>query len=443
MDNNLVITVSELNRRIKTSLEAGYADTWIEAEISNLRVPASGHCYLTLKDSASQMRAVMFRYVRKKLRFIPQDGMQVMCFGSINVYEPRGEYQLNIERMEPRGVGALQLAFEQLKNKLAVEGLFDEKRKKPLPYLPQSIGVITSGTGAALRDILQVLTRRFPGLHIRVLPVAVQGDGAAREIAAAIADANNHAVADVLIVGRGGGSLEDLWAFNEECVARAISDSVIPVISAVGHEIDFTIADFVADLRAPTPSAAAELAVREKRELVRAVETLYASLSRRILQRIAIERTGASSAADRLMRSARMITDAQLAHDDLQQRLFQVLPRLCVVRRMAEQAIRTRLLARSPRHRIEAYRGTTCFLCEALDRNRAFALERMRSRLQAGLARLSGLNPAAVLARGFSIARVQPSGSVVRQASDLRVGDRLQIEMQLGSVDCLVERTHE
>ncbi len=233
MDRNSVITVSELNRRIKASLEAGYADTWIEAEISNLRVPASGHCYLTLKDSASQLRAVMFRYARKKLRFIPQDGMQVMCFGSINVYEPRGEYQLNIERMEPRGAGALQLAFEQLKNKLADEGLFDEKRKKPLPYLPQSIGVITSGTGAALRDIVQVLTRRFPGLHIRVLPVAVQGDGAAREIAAAIADANAHAVADVLIVGRGGGSLEDLWAFNEECVGARRSATKSAMVKSI------------------------------------------------------------------------------------------------------------------------------------------------------------------------------------------------------------------
>ncbi len=443
MDSKTVVTVSELNHRVKTSLEAGYADIWVEAEISNLRVPASGHCYLTLKDSSSQLRAVMFRYARKKLRFIPQDGMKIVCFGSINVYEPRGEYQLNIERMEPRGVGALQLAFEQLKNKLAAEGLFDEKRKRALPYLPQSIGVITSGTGAALRDILQVLTRRFPGLHIRVLPVAVQGEGAAQQITAAIADANTHAVADVLIVGRGGGSLEDLWAFNEECVARAIADSTIPVISAVGHEIDFTIADFVADLRAPTPSAAAELAVREKRELIRTVETMHAALVRRVSQRIAIERSAAGSAADRLVRSVRMITDAQLAHDDLQQRLFQVLPRVCAVRRMAEQSIRARLLALSPRHRIEAYRGTTSFLRDALDRNTAFALERLRTRLQAGLARLSGLNPAAVLARGFSITRKQSSGSVVRQASDLRVGDRLQIEMQQGSVDCLVERTHE
>jgi len=443
MDSKKLITVSDLNCRIKASLEDSYADIWIEAEISNLRVPASGHCYLTLKDSASQLRAVMFRYARKKLRFIPQDGMKIMCFGSINVYEPRGEYQLNIERMEPRGVGALQLAFEQLKNKLAAEGLFDEDRKRPLPYLPQSIGVITSGTGAALRDILQVLTRRFPGLHIKVLPVAVQGEGAAREIATAIADANAHAVADILIVGRGGGSLEDLWAFNEECVARAISDSVIPVISAVGHEIDFTIADFVADMRAPTPSAAAELAVREKRELIRTVATMQAGLARRVLQRIAIERSAAGSAADRLVRSARMVTDAQLAHDDLQQRLFQTLPRVCVFCRMAEQSVRARLLALSPRQRIEAYRGTASFLQDALDRNSAFALERMRARLQTGLARLSGLNPAAVLARGFSIARVQPSGTVVRRAPDVKAGDRLRIELHKGSVDCLVERVHE
>jgi len=443
MDNTKILTVSELNRRIKTSLEAGYADTWVEAEISNLRVPASGHSYMTLKDSASQMRAVMFRYARKRLRFIPQDGMKVMCFGSITVYEPRGEYQLTIERMEPRGVGALQLAFEQLKNKLAAEGLFDEKRKRPLPYLPQRIGVITSGTGAALRDILQVLTRRFPGLHIKVLPVAVQGDGSAQEIAAAIATANMHAVADVLIVGRGGGSLEDLWAFNEECVARAIYDSAIPVISAVGHEIDFTIADFVADMRAPTPSAAAELAVREKHELVRTVATLHAGLARRVLQRIAIERTAARSVADRLGRSVRIITDAQLAHDDLQQRLLQALPRVCSARRTAEQAIRARLLALSPRQRIEAYRGVTSFLKDALDRNTAFTLERMRSRLQTGLARLSGLNPAAVLARGFSIARVQPCGSVVRRAAEVSAGDRLKVEMHQGSVDCLVERVHE
>ena len=443
MDNTTFVTVSELNRRIRASLEAGYADIWVEAEISNLRMPSSGHYYLTLKDSSSQLRAVMFRYARKVLRFIPQDGMKVVCFGSINVYEPRGEYQLIIERMEPRGVGALQLAFEQLKNKLAAEGLFDEKRKRPLPFLPQRIGVITSGTGAALRDILQVLCRRFPGLHIRVLPVAVQGEGAAQEIAAAIADANEHAVADVLIVGRGGGSLEDLWAFNEECVARAIYQSAIPVISAVGHEIDFTIADFVADMRAPTPSAAAELAVREKHALVRSVAALHAGLARRFSQRMAMERTAARNAADRLVRSTRMIADAQLAHDELQQRLLQALPQVCAVRRMAQRTARARLMTLAPRQRIEAYRSAAGFLKEALSRNSSFVLERMRSRLHTDLARLSGLNPAAILARGYSIVRLQSSGSVVRRSPDVRAGDMLQIEMHQGSIDCRVERVHE
>jgi exodeoxyribonuclease VII large subunit len=443
MDTSTFVTVSELNRRIRVSLEAGYADIWVEAEISNLRMPSSGHYYLTLKDSSSQLRAVMFRYARKVLRFIPQDGMKVVCFGSINVYEPRGEYQLIIERMEPRGVGALQLAFEQLKNKLAAEGFFDDKRKRPLPFLPQRIGVITSGTGAALRDILQVLCRRFPGLNIRVLPVAVQGEGAAQEIATAIADANAHAVADVLIVGRGGGSLEDLWAFNEECVARAIYHSAIPVISAVGHEIDFTIADFVADMRAPTPSAAAELAVREKHALVRSVATLHAGLARRLAQRMAMERTAVRNAADRLVRSTRMIADAQLAHDELQQRLLQVLPQACAVRRMAQRTARARLMTLAPRQRIEAYRSAAGFLKEALSRNNSFVLERMRSRLHADLARLSGLNPAAILARGYSIVRLQSSGTVVRRSPDVRAGDILQIEMHLGSIDCRVERVHE
>jgi exodeoxyribonuclease VII large subunit len=443
MDAKKITTVSALNSRIKASLEDGYADLWVEGEISNLRVPASGHCYLTLKDPSSQLRAVMFRYARKKLRFIPKDGMQVVCFGSINVYEPRGEYQLNIERMEPRGVGALQLAFEQLKNKLAAEGLFEEKHKKNLPYLPKTIGVITSGTGAALRDILQVLRRRFPGLHIKVLPVAVQGEGAAQEIAAALAEANEYAVADVLIVGRGGGSLEDLWAFNEECVARAIFNSAIPVISAVGHEIDFTIADFVADMRAPTPSAAAELAVREKRELIGTIEALHAGLARRLLQRIAMEKSAHSSAASRLVRSMRMVADAQLAHDDLQQRLVQALPRLCSARLTVARSARARLLALSPRHRIDAYRGSADFLTNALYRNTSFALERMRARLGSGLARLSGLNPAAVLARGYSIVREHPSGTVVRDTSDVRVGDRLRLEMYKGCVECLVERVLE
>jgi exodeoxyribonuclease VII large subunit len=442
MDRATALTVSELNRRIKATLEAGYADVWVEAEISNLRVPSSGHSYLTLKDAASQLRAVMFRYARAKLRFIPQDGMQVLCHGTINVYEPRGEYQLVIDRMEPRGAGALQMAFEQLKSRLAAEGLFDAQHKKPLPYLPQRIGVVTSATGAALRDILQVLGRRFPGLHISVLPVKVQGEGAAQEIAAAIAAANESAVADVLIVGRGGGSLEDLWAFNEECVARAIFNSAIPVISAVGHEIDFTIADFVADMRAPTPSAAAELAVREKSELIRTVAHFTAGLSRRLVQRMVGQRAQLSSAAGRLVRSARSITDAQLTHDALQERLLQSLPRMCDAGRASVHTVRARLLTLAPRQRLDAFRGTVGFLHEALQKNCVFALERRRLRVQTGLSRLDALNPAAVLARGFCIARRPGTGYVVRRVSDVKIGEQLTVTMHQGSVDCRVETIH-
>ncbi|MEI6126643.1 MAG: exodeoxyribonuclease VII large subunit, partial [Pseudomonadota bacterium] len=247
-----VFTVSELTRHIKSALEPQYTDIWVEGEISNLKIPSSGHSYFTLKDAGSQIRTVMFRFQNRLLRFKPDDGLKVMCRGSINVYEPRGEYQLVVEIMEPKGIGALQLAFEQLKKKLQEEGLFDRDKKKPLPFLPRSIGVITSPTGAAVRDIITILHRRFPNREIIIIPVKVQGDDAPDEIVHALAMANDAHIADVLIVGRGGGSLEDLWAFNTEKVARAIFSSKIPTISAVGHETDFTIADFVADVRAPT-----------------------------------------------------------------------------------------------------------------------------------------------------------------------------------------------
>ncbi|MEE9165043.1 MAG: exodeoxyribonuclease VII large subunit, partial [Nitrospinota bacterium] len=259
-----VYTVTEITRAIKFSLETEFPRVWIEGEISNLRIPSSGHMYLTIKDEESQIKVVMFRSGKSQLKFGPKDGDQVIVKGKITVYEPRGEYQIVIDYMEPKGIGALQLAFQQLKEKLSKEGLFDEELKKSLPLLPQKIGIITSPTGAAVRDILNIIDRRFPNVHILIAPVKVQGEGAAQEIAAAVKDLNKIKGVDVIIVGRGGGSIEDLWAFNEEVVARAIFESEIPVISAVGHEIDFTISDFVADLRAPTPSAAAELVVRDK-----------------------------------------------------------------------------------------------------------------------------------------------------------------------------------
>src|ERR1700690_2290767 len=264
-----VFTVSELNTAIHGLLEREFADVWVTGEISGTRLAASGHYYFTLKEQDAQLRCVCFRQTARYLKFKPQDGVAVIARGRIDVYEVRGEYQLLVETLEPQGRGALQLAFEQLKKKLAAEGLFDPARKRPIPAFPRRIGIVTSPSGAAIRELLNILERRFPGLHIRLFPAQVQGEGAVEDVCRGIEHFGASGWADVLIVGRGGGSLEDLWTFNEEAVARAIAACPVPVISAVGHETDFTIADFVADLRAATPSAAAELVIRSRQEFDR------------------------------------------------------------------------------------------------------------------------------------------------------------------------------
>jgi len=275
-----VRTVSELTQDIKLVLECAFEEVVVEGEISNLRQPSSGHNYFSLKDSSAQIRCVFFRGDAAKVKFKFSDGMQVVCYGRVGVYERDGQYQLVVARMEPKGQGALQLAFMQLKEKLAKEGLFDEARKRPLPFLPKAIGVITSPTGAVIRDILNVLERRFKDAHVVIYPVRVQGDEASGEIVQAIEDMNNSKEVEVLILARGGGSLEDLWCFNEENVARAIYKSDIPIISAIGHETDFTIADFVADRRAPTPSAAAEIVLPSRQELEEKIQHLMLYLKR-------------------------------------------------------------------------------------------------------------------------------------------------------------------
>lgn len=275
-----IFTVSELTKSVRGLLEGHFSEVWVSGEISNFRSPGSGHYYFTLKDETAQLAAVMFRGSNAKLPFKPEDGLEVICHGRLTVYESRGQYQIVVDYCEPKGLGALQLAFEQLKKKLQAEGLFDPAHKKKLPFLPRKIGIVTSPTGAAIRDILNILGRRLPGVDILVVPVKVQGEGSADEIAQAIGWLNVREDIDVMIVGRGGGSLEDLWAFNEEVVGRAIFASRIPVISAVGHEIDFTIADFVADVRAPTPSAAAELAVPNRDDLL----TSLADMKRRLFR---------------------------------------------------------------------------------------------------------------------------------------------------------------
>ncbi|HET9295911.1 MAG TPA: exodeoxyribonuclease VII large subunit, partial [Candidatus Binatia bacterium] len=273
------LTVSQLNQLVRVTLETRLDAVWVLGEVSNFRVPPSGHCYFTLKDDKSQISAVLFRRQGQKLAFVPENGMQVLCFARVSLYTARGDLQIYVESLEPRGQGALYLAFEQLKKKLAQEGLFAAERKRLLPFLPETIGIVTSDTGAVLHDMLRIIRDRYPDRRVVVRPVKVQGVGSAREIAAAIADLCTTGV-EVMIVGRGGGSLEDLWAFNEEVVARAIFACLVPVISAVGHEVDFTIADFVADQRAPTPTAAAEMVVPCKQELLAQLQLIENQLLR-------------------------------------------------------------------------------------------------------------------------------------------------------------------
>ena len=435
-----VLTVSELTRAVKDTLEGRFGGLWVEGEISNLRAHTSGHVYFTLKDDEAQVRAVLFRSRMRRVRFEPADGLHVLAFGRLEIYAVRGEYQLVCEVLEPKGLGALQLAFEQLKARLAAEGLFDPARKRSLPALPRRIGLVTSPTGAAVRDFLRVVTRRFAGLQVLVCPVRVQGDTAPGEIAAALRLLNRRGDLDVIVVARGGGSLEDLWAFNEEAVARAIAASKIPVISAVGHETDVTIADFVADLRAPTPSAAAELVVREKAELARHVATLGTRLGRAMRQR-----TG--RLGDRLadFRRRRVLTDPgrplrdwARRVDDLGTRLGRAMTRHDARARerleRVRRALRPALLTAPVRHR----RQLAVQLGGRLARVVRGDATRRRRAVEALAAQLDSLSPLACLARGFAIA-TRASGAVLTRADGIEIGERVTVRLHEGSLGCRVE----
>jgi exodeoxyribonuclease VII large subunit len=436
-----ILTVSEVSERIKIVLEDTFFDIWVEGEISNLRTPSSGHTYLTLKDEHSQVRGVLFKMQRRYLRFDPKDGMLVIARGRISLYEPRGEYQLLIDYMEPKGIGALQIAFEQLKARLAEAGLFDPARKRPLPMLPRAIGIVTSPTGAVIRDMLQILRRRFANLHVCVYPVRVQGDGAADEISHGIEALNRYLGIDVIIVARGGGSLEDLWAFNEETVARAIYASKIPVISAVGHEIDYTIADFVADVRAPTPSAAAELVIRNKSELQGELQAGTQRLARAIQHRLETVRARLEACQQR-----RVFQDPWAPLRTMEQRIDELSARL-------GRSIRTRLhLAQETLERGEtgithlSPQMTVSFLRERLTglEQRLIAAQRGHARrerdeLERLTATLQALSPLAVLARGYSICRHQTDGRVIREAHAVAPGMHVDITLWQGSLQCTVE----
>jgi exodeoxyribonuclease VII large subunit len=393
-----IYTVSELTREARMLLESAFGAVWVEGEISNFTAHSSGHMYFSLKDESALLSCAMFRAENQTLKFVPKDGMKVVCSGRVSIYDKQGRYQLYVQAMEPKGLGALQLAFQQLKEKLQKEGLFDQGHKKTIPFLPRRIGIVTSPTGAAIKDMLKISTGRFQNVEIIINPVKVQGEGAAAEIAAAIKEFNEYGNIDVMIVGRGGGSIEDLWPFNEEIVARAIYDSKIPVISAVGHEVDFTISDFVADLRASTPSEAAKLVIPEKEKLIGEIGTFYMRLTNSFLRKI-------NNLKDRLSRLKESYVLKQPVNLVLQmgQRLDDL----------------THGLALGLDHLIKLSREEFNAVC----------------------GKLEALSPLAVLSRGYSITFKLPEGKVVKDVKMLRSGDEVETRLHNGKFISIVEKT--
>ncbi|MBI4000354.1 MAG: exodeoxyribonuclease VII large subunit [Nitrospira defluvii] len=435
----LLLSVSDVTRLIRDSLEDQFRDIWIEGEVSNLRAPTSGHLYFTIKDEQSQLRAVFFRSGVSRLRFALQEGMAIIARGRISVYESRGEYQLVIDSVEPQGIGAFQLAFEQLKERLAREGLFDDARKRPLPTFPRTVGIVTSITGAAIRDILAVLRRRCPLVHVLIAPVPVQGEGAAERIAAAIMALSTMPEVEVLIVGRGGGASEDLWAFNEEVVVRAITQSRVPVVSAVGHEIDVTLSDFAADCRAPTPSAAAAAVVPVLDELAERLDEVNIRL-RRTMQTLVVMQRHRLDTSLRILRETRFRMQAQAQRlDELSDGLLRSFTeRLTLLRRgMAER--HHALLTESPQSKIRTSFVLLPQLCKRLEQEARRGLFYRRQSVEAHMTALDALSPLAILKRGYSVIQTVPSGQVVRRASEVAVGEVLHARLSEGRLLCLVK----
>jgi len=428
-----IFTVSRLNREARTLLETGFRAVRVEGELSNLARPGSGHIYFTLKDPGAQLRCAMFRQNNLRLAFRPADGQAVVCRGRLSIYEARGDYQLIVETMEPAGEGDLQRQFEQLKARLAAEGLFDPGHKLPIPALPHRIGVVTSPSGAAVRDILHVLARRFPAVPVLIYPVPVQGEGAAEKIAAALTLAGRRRDCDVLILARGGGSLEDLWAFNEETVARAIFDCPIPILSGVGHEIDFTIADFAADQRAPTPSGAAELAVPDGAEWRRRyvlVESRLAAAARRRLAELGKRLHWQNARLDRLHPGNRLRQQAQRL-DELEQRLGAAC-RSRVRQLRAELAtLAAGLRGSSPLPRLRAARERLQTLDDRVRLAVKHRLERSRQHLESLTKTLQAVGPEATLARGYAIVTL-PDGVIVRSPAQVAAGQGIDIRVAGG-----------
>ena len=438
-----VLTVTELTSGIRATLESGFGELWVEGEISNCRTWNTGHTYFTLKDAGAQVRVVLFRAAARYLKFTLEDGLHVIVRGQLSVYEPKGEYQLVCEHVDPHGRGALQLQFEQLKRRLQAEGLFDAVRKRPLPALPRKIGIVTSLDGAALRDILQVIARRHPRAHIVVRPVRVQGEGAGADIARALQAVARVSGVDVVIVGRGGGSIEDLWAFNDETLARAIAACPIPVIAAVGHEVDVTIADFVADVRAPTPSAAAEMVIAAHAEFCARLDRLTGRLAaaaragiqrRRAAVHLLTSRRGLAGWHVRVAMQGRRI--AELTHD-----LRRGAADLVAARVRHQQALRRRLDARDVRRSLAAVRHRLAAAEGRLRTAGGRTTDRARARLASVAARLDALSPLAVLARGYAVCWTEDRTAILRRAADVAPGARVRVTLHQGELDCEVRST--
>src|SRR5216684_1400201 len=449
------LSVSELTGMIRGELEKRFASVWVEGEISNFRAHGSGHWYFTLKDEFAQLRCACYRSSNQRIRFRPEDGLQMRARGRLSVYEQKGEYQLIVEALEPVGAGALQLAFEQTKARLQAEGLFAAELKRAIPFFPRRVGVVTSPTGAAIRDIINVISRRTRSVHVLFAPARVQGEGAAGEIVRAIRFLNDHHARtlsdgshdsgiDVIIVGRGGGSIEDLWAFNEEAVARAIRNSAIPVISAVGHETDFTIADFAADKRAATPSAAAELVAAHEEQLCAQLESLNRNLARSIRFRLNAERSRVQELAySRGFDEVRgQLRTAMTVADDAEHRLLtSIAARVQSALRRLDAAAHA-LTPSHLRERVATGRARFDALCHARDAALTARMERAAQQFSLAAAGLDALSPLKVLERGYAIAQ-DANGGIVREAQTVSTGDALRLRLWKGTLDCRVEGVTE
>ena len=436
-----VLTISEFTRKAKGILEANFFDIWLIGEISNFRRPASGHCYFTLKDEKCQLKGVVFRGQASKMKFELEDGLKVIVHGQVSIYEQRGEYQIIIDKLEPAGLGDLQLAFEQLKQKLSEEGLFNTEHKKPIPPFPQKIGVVTSSTGAAFRDILNIIDRRYRNVHVILYPSRVQGEEAAGEIVRGIRYFNTHHPVDVLIIGRGGGSLEDLWAFNEEIVARAIFNSEIPIVSAVGHEIDFTISDFIADLRAPTPSAAAELVVQNKAEIKNRIRNLEYQIVNRIKSKLTSFKHDLMS----LVKSASFfeprnsLSQKRQYLDDLSERLVIYLRRIQTEESHYLKNLSQRILTHSPANQLPVMQSRFAGLTEKLKGSLHLSLANQQSRFEAIIRQLNALSPLSTLERGYAICWKLPKKLIVTSSHQVNQDDKLCVKLSSGEILCRVE----